>query len=575
MKKIRLYYITADAEVANRYDQMRRYMGWLSWRPLPSDGPLLDGPANHRLVVEDKDPKTRKKTAPIALRPPTKRGVVSFDFDPRKKSDALSLLKVSVFTTALKTIELFEEPEAIGRRIEWAFGEFPLRLVPRAGRGKNASYNRHRRSLRFFYFKQRGDSKKQVLTAGSPDIVAHETAHAMLDGIAPYLYDSSTPHTRSLHEAVADLSAAFFTFAIKELASRILERTGGDLTQANEFGWIGEQFGTELSEKGGSPYLRTLYSKNSIDQNSSHSVNTHEPHDLSTVFSGAVFAALITSYEAHRKILENKMSPKAAAVQALWFNAQIMRRILYRAMDYLPHADVNLLDVARAMISTDIAAFPDPDEAEQREALIDEFIERGIGYKRQDFMPDAITGPNPFISVDLTALVEDSAALEGFVNEHRDFLQIPLNTALLYCNCQFAEKLYIRKGNIRKTLPEWIIKISWADYTDTKDLEGLPDKLRILRGSTIVLDADSQDIKMQLNTNPALEKNSNSVETHAEIGRQQFLRGLIENKRFTFDSEANDEDAYRAKKVRAVIDEETGAFHLKGSGEFMHSWAHE
>lgn len=71
-------------------------------------------------------------------------------------------------------------------RIRWA-GRLPggpqLLVVPRAGEWANAFYERESRSLQFFYFSPSGESRR-IYTSHSQDIVAHETAHAILDGIA-------------------------------------------------------------------------------------------------------------------------------------------------------------------------------------------------------------------------------------------------------------------------------------------------------------------------------------------------------------------------------------------------------
>ena len=60
-------------------------------------------------------------------------------------------------------------------------------IVPRAGVKANAFYERQSRSLQFFEFAADG---RDIFLSLSRDVVAHETGHAILDGLARDLYNS-------------------------------------------------------------------------------------------------------------------------------------------------------------------------------------------------------------------------------------------------------------------------------------------------------------------------------------------------------------------------------------------------
>ena len=150
----------------------------------------LDGPISPRVAVLDFDPKSGRLESGVpfvAAADPRKPG--SYDIpDPLTSAGgpiSREAAAVSLFGTIHKTLQLFEEPDALGREVTWAFDSPQLLAVPRAGDWPNAFYERESRSVQFFSFDSGG---RTVFTGHSQDIVAHETAHAIVDGVAPDLY---------------------------------------------------------------------------------------------------------------------------------------------------------------------------------------------------------------------------------------------------------------------------------------------------------------------------------------------------------------------------------------------------
>ena len=68
-----------------------------------------------------------------------------------------------------------------------------LIVVPHAGYGQNAFYDRRSKSLQFYYFDRGTD---RTFTCLSTDIVNHEFGHAVLDGIRPHYHEGSLPGNR-------------------------------------------------------------------------------------------------------------------------------------------------------------------------------------------------------------------------------------------------------------------------------------------------------------------------------------------------------------------------------------------
>ncbi|MBA3430837.1 MAG: hypothetical protein H0U16_05085, partial [Actinobacteria bacterium] len=253
---------------------------------------FLDGPVTRRLAVVDFDPRTGMVTATVPFRPaPEGRTLGVYDVVSETDLEAEDLLKVSVFGMVLKTMYMFEEEDTLGRELLWSFEADQLLIVPRAGEWANAFYERSSHSIQFFSFKGGGAS---VHTALSRDIVAHETGHAILDGIAPDLYNATTPQSLALHEAIADMSALIMAFRSHNLRESILARTVGSIKQSSAFASIAEEFGLAIGRPGS---LRDLLNDFSLDPEAEHPIAHDEPHELSQVLSGALYSTIVRLHE--------------------------------------------------------------------------------------------------------------------------------------------------------------------------------------------------------------------------------------------------------------------------------------
>jgi hypothetical protein len=237
--RIRLPIMIQDPKLM-RYEDVSRLMEY----PYFEEPFFLDGPISRQVAILDFDPATGALEPGVPFLPP-KRGNKLWRYDVSPDCDvyAREAIAVSVFGTILRTMAMFEEEDALGRELVWGFDAPQLLVVPRAGRWANAFYQRATHSLQFFFFPNPDDPSDTVYTALSRDIVAHETGHAILDGIASHLYDALTPQGLAIHEAVADLTAALMALRSDKLKRAILYRTGGSIRDAGAFGSIAEEYG--------------------------------------------------------------------------------------------------------------------------------------------------------------------------------------------------------------------------------------------------------------------------------------------------------------------------------------------
>ncbi len=175
---------------------------------------------------------------------------------------------------------------------QWQWGKDPIKVYPYAEYGANAYYSRDERALKFFYFNPNNDeSKPLVYTCRSFDIVAHETGHAFLDALCPELMVSWHPETGGLHEAFGDLTSIFVLLSQLDICDAIIAESKADLHNKTFFPVIGEQFGEAI-------FGKPTGLRNADNDLKMSEVST-EVHEISQVFTGAVYDVLADMFDSH------------------------------------------------------------------------------------------------------------------------------------------------------------------------------------------------------------------------------------------------------------------------------------
>ncbi|GGE65198.1 hypothetical protein [Massilia psychrophila] len=147
----------------------------------------------------------------------------------------------------------------------------------------NAFYSRSQGCLKFGDFVPDGKAER-VFTCRSFDIVAHETGHAVLDGLKPdWLGADNPPQTGGLHESFGDLTAIFLALSQLDQCEAVIAQTKARLHDKTFLADIAEQFGLALGTSTG---LRNA------DNDLTLSDAGTEVHALSQVFTGAVYDIL-------------------------------------------------------------------------------------------------------------------------------------------------------------------------------------------------------------------------------------------------------------------------------------------
>jgi len=220
----------------------------------------------------------------------------------------------------------------------WQWGEGnQIHVHPRGGLDVNAFYNRNEKSLKFFYFHPQDDeSKPLVYTCRSFDIVAHETGHAVLDALRPGYWNSWHSQTGGLHESFGDLTSIFTMLSQMDQCEAIIAESKLDLHKKTFFPAVAEQFGAAL-------YGNTLGLRNADNDLKLSEVST-EVHDISQIFTGAVYDILADIFSDHLDL--EKFDP----AETLFRVGQHMTAVVILGLLKGPAANATYKDVAEKMI---------------------------------------------------------------------------------------------------------------------------------------------------------------------------------------------------------------------------------
>lgn len=524
-----------------------------------------DGPVSNRVAVLDFDHQTGNLRAGARFIPG--KSISKFDVprdlkERRKKiylTDTDAFVQTSVFGAVLRTIKLFEDDNVLGRPVRWAFDGPQLLVIPRAGDWRNAFYERDSRSLQFFFFTPDEEPGDVVYTCLSRDIVAHETAHAIIDGIAPDLYNAVTPQSLALHEAVADLTAVMMAAESKPLIEEVLEATGGAINDSTIFSSIAPQFGAALDRVGRAKYLRQLGNQKKIQD-----VRDNEPHELSEVLSGALFAVLIKIHEEHRKryVEEPRFKTKpdpwyscsGAAFTAACFR---LRNSIFQALEYLPPGDISFADYGRAIIAVDAGGNLNPEFV--REWICSEFVQRGIVANSDELVTPVNFTYEPLLSVDLEKLIEDDEVARSFAEDHRDFLQIPPKVDFKLLPRQILTKTYYDADRKQTPAKEFLFKVSWTHVEPNEPAE-LGEHREILRGTTLVIDLLNRKVRAKLTADTSDSQRR---------GRDRMLKRLLANGLLALDEHARRPDGSPLDSV-IRLDTTSGNLRVSGTASLLH-----
>ncbi|NGM23985.1 S8 family serine peptidase [Roseomonas stagni] len=394
------------------------------------------GPVGEYIEVIDIDAASGLAYAPVNLSRPevlAQDGLVPSEGSPQFHQQM-------AYAVAMRTVDVFRR--ALGRTPFWAErvtrdddGAFRrgfvrrLRIYPHAIREANAYYSPARRALLFGYFRAQSEPGSQVLRDGmvftclSHDIVAHETSHALLDGLHPRWREAANPEAFALHEAFSDLVALFQHFTMPRLIAHEIRRAKGRPGIGSALGKLARQFGEAVGQRGALRDALGTPPKPTDFQEARHKGE----HALGEVLVAAVFDGFLRAYNERADglfrlasngtgvlppgeipdELAERLAQEAATVAGHFL------RMCVRALDYCPPVEPTFGEYLRALITADCDLVPD-DRRGYRVALIDGFRKRGIRPPDvETWSPTALVWGGPLDPEALAPLREVIAAMSA------------------------------------------------------------------------------------------------------------------------------------------------------------------
>ena len=249
--------------------------------------------------------------------------------------------------------------------------------------------------LSFFHDTIRESASRRRLTVfsgESPDVVAHELGHAVLDTLKPAIWGVAATEPAAFHESFGDMSAILTGLQLAVVRQAVLEETDGNLRRSSSISRVAEQLGFAIRQRSPAAvdadslrnaanafaYVDPL----TLPASGPAATLTRAPHNFSRVFTGAFLDALAGM------VLLRAARPREQDLQAASLD---IGRLLARAVAAAPVRTTFFAAVAEQMVLADAALF----SGRYARALTTAFVRRGLIPVRSLAAPDAVDAATP------------------------------------------------------------------------------------------------------------------------------------------------------------------------------------
>lgn len=436
---------------------------------------LSPGPRGCRVHVVDYDTSTDTFYSPQAYDPPDEGCYI----DPFKEKvdegrvDELiadpGFHAQNVYAIVMRTLARFEF--ALGRRVGWGFPGHQIYVAPHAFADANAFYSEEDQALAFGYFRvpvEEGDSKP-IFSCLSHDVVAHETTHAVLDGLRERYTAPSSPEQAGFHEGFSDMVAILSVFSLKDVVKSILlgwdkegerrapvesNRVPVDfLTEENLKNSVllglAEEMGSEMSGIRGSALRRSVRLA-PLKAGEPRYLDTpafREPHKCGELLVAAMMNVFLQVWRKRLdKYVENRTEVDVSlVVDEGAESANHLLTMAIRALDYMPPTDIRFPDYLSALLTSDREMVPDDSKYEYRAKLRESFAAYGIKPPRKaddNGYWNPVEGSFRYDRTHFDSLLQDPNEIFRFIWDNRFDLKLESEE-------EFFGKAYMKVQSVR------------------------------------------------------------------------------------------------------------------------------
>ena len=358
---------------------------------------LAEGPWGYRVHVIDYDATSDTLWQPHAYA--IQNDLLLDPFENATDAELLSDPKFhqqNVYAIVMRILGRFEF--ALGRRIRWGFGGHQIKVAPHAFADANAFYSREDESLLFGYFADPQHAHRKRITPGkgivfsclSHDVVAHETTHALVDGLRNRFSDPSSPDQAAFHEGISDVVALLSVFSLREVTQGLLQRLQSDPNRmVTDFSPVSlrrtalftmaEEMGSALNQVRGSALRRSTEIPPSADWMQDKEYT--EPHRRGEILVAMMLNALIHIWSDRISGLKRDSRGRfdlSRVVEEGQRAADYLLTMTIRALDYCPPVHLTFSDYLSALLTADREIRPDDSVYKFREQLRESFKKYGI-----------------------------------------------------------------------------------------------------------------------------------------------------------------------------------------------------
>jgi hypothetical protein len=430
---------------------------------IDGDTSINMGPTSGRFIVVDYDPAADRIEMPVRCKEKIvdwtrKKREVLVEFEARRGTPQEA--QINAWATAVDTLDFFQEPMLLGRDISWSFEGSRLRILPHAFYEANAFYSRDTRALHFGYFHDK--SGNIIKTSLSHDIVAHETSHAILDGMRPFYMSAVDPDTLAFHEYIGDLGAMLSLFHNREGLAKLNRTVSGAGSFFKLISDLAPEVGEGLYGHADRSFLRSANNQLKYEDVQ----DDYEIHRRSQVLSGFAFELLTAIYQIDlaRKFQNGAVPTNKDVLILISDAAKVVGQMLLTPLEFLPPGSISFKEYAAIVLQLDERDYPD-DKYEYRKAAVRIMKKRQIYSewmaRRGRFLRYTLRKMEQGLAERKINMIRNSrVGAYRFLNANRSAFEIPKN-------CDFrvvgVDTNHRETGLKHLLAPETVIQYVWSE----------------------------------------------------------------------------------------------------------------